>query len=161
MASPHDHALQSDIPPKTKSDSKWLRDMGYRGGLHEFRISYGFKNDELDDARHLIGQFRDEQQEEWEALRRDEASPLTLEKPTAKISEAKTTAAHSSTAKKRELVEQAMLWHRRMAHASYHSILALPKAAQGVPSFEDLEVRDLPACEVCTSVGADPFSLEE
>jgi hypothetical protein len=162
MASPNDLALQSDIPPKTKSDSKWLRDMGYRGGLHEFRISYGFKNDEVDDARHLIGQFRDEQQEEWEALRRDKASPSTLEKPTAKNSEAKTTAADSSTAaRKRELVEQALLWHRRMGHASYHAILALPNAAEGVPSFEDLEVRDLPACELCTSMGADPFSLEE
>jgi hypothetical protein len=161
MASPHERALRSDIPPKTKSDSEWLRDMGYRGGLHEFKISYGFKNDEVDDARRLIGQFRDEQQEEWEAWRRDEASPSTSEKPTAEISEAETTAADSLRAKKRELVQQAMLWHRRMGHASYHAILALPKAAHGIPSFEDLEVQDLPACKACTSAGTDPFSLDE
>jgi len=68
MASPQERALQSDIPPKNKSDSEWLRDMGYRG-LHEFAIIFGFKitgqkYDEEDDARRLIGEFRDEQQEE-------------------------------------------------------------------------------------------------
>ena len=135
--------------------------MGYRGGLHEFRINYGFKDDELDGARRLVGEFRDEQQEEWEALRREKASPSTSKKPTAEMSEAETVETDSSRAKKRELVQQAILWHRRMGHASYHAILALSKAAEGVPSFEGLEVRDLPACELCTSLGSDPFSVEE
>ena len=144
MASPHERALQSDVPPKTKSDSQWLRDMGYRGGLHDFKREYGFKDDEVDDALRLVGQFRDEQQEEWEALRRKEASASPSR----------------SEEEKRKWVEQAMLWHQRLAHASYHSILALPTAATGVPSFGDLQVRDLPACEFCTSMGTDPFKEE-
>lgn len=145
MASPHELALESDIPPKTKSDSEWLRDMGYRGGFHEFKVIYGFKFDEEDDARRLIAQFRDEQQKEWEAL----ADQRKSKQPKV------------SGAKKLELVKQAMLWHGRMGHASYHAILALPKGTEGVPSFEDLKAGDLPACDVCTSMGIDPFSLEE
>jgi len=67
-------------------------------------------------------------------------------------------------AKKRELVQLAVLWHKRLGHASYHAVLALSKAKQGLPEFAEfgnLEVRDLPACGTCTSCGSDPFSYDE
>lgn len=148
MPSPNELALQSDTPPKTKSVSQWLHDMGYRGGLHEFCINYGFKpfdSDEQDDARDLVEQFRDEQQEEWEARRRGKDSSSKSEK------QVKNTTAGLSKEKKQEKIEQAMLWHQRMGHASYETILHLPKASRDFPtSFEGLEVRDLPACDICT-----------
>lgn len=129
MASPNERALQSDIPPNSKSDNQWLRDMGYRGGLHEFKIIYGFKLDEYVDAQSLIEQIRDEQQKEWEL-----AAP--------------------SRAKAKQ-VGEAMLWHQRLGHIQYVSLLRIPSMTTGMPSFEGLTVGDLPNCATCTECGMD------
>jgi hypothetical protein len=163
MASPQEHALESDIPPKEKNDPRWLHDTGYRGGLHDFVIPTGSRraipissipNKKMHDD--VSEHSRDEQQEEWEALRRDKA-PSTSKNPKAKTSQGENTTAGLSGARKEEAVKQAMLWHLRMGHLSYRMVLALPKSARGVPSFEGLEVGDLPLCESCARAG-DPFS---
>lgn len=84
MTSPHKRALQSDIPPRSKSDNEWLRDMGYHGKLDEFMRDYGFKIGDCDEekgARRLMREFRDQQQEAWETLRRDKTSSTGSGKP--------------------------------------------------------------------------------
>ena len=61
-------ADETVFEPKDKSDSKWLRDAGYSGGIREFMISYGLKfPDEIDEGKKLVDEFRKEQQDEWEA----------------------------------------------------------------------------------------------
>jgi hypothetical protein len=72
---------QTPLQPKDKSDSKWLRDAGYRG-MQQFMASYGFKwPDEIDEAKELINSFRKDQQEEWEAANTNtgnESVPMVL-----------------------------------------------------------------------------------
>ncbi|KAL3422701.1 hypothetical protein PVAG01_06857 [Phlyctema vagabunda] len=152
MSSPQKLALESSDPPKTKSDSQWLLHMGYRGGIEEFRDIFGFGPDQIDDARQLIEELRAEQQAEWEAMHQDNSA-------SSASSDASTTTDALDPAKQ-ELVQQAMLWHRRMGHTNYHSVLALPRAAGDVPRFGNLELRDLPACEFCKTFGTDPFDPE-
>jgi hypothetical protein len=36
-------AAQTPLQPKDKTDSKWLRDAGYPGGMPQFMTSYGLK----------------------------------------------------------------------------------------------------------------------
>src|SRR4051812_22059059 len=79
LLSPHIHSLPRLISyfnmpdgivlePKDKSDSKWLRDAGYSGGIKQFMITFGLKfPNEIDEGKRLIDGFRKEQQQEWEA----------------------------------------------------------------------------------------------
>ena len=61
-------AAQTPLQPKDKTDSKWLRDAGYPGGMPQFMTSYGLKfPDDIDEAKKLLDGFRKDQQEEWEA----------------------------------------------------------------------------------------------
>jgi hypothetical protein len=141
MVSPQESALNSGIPPNIKENSEWLRDMGYQGGLHEFMIVNGFcLRDEVEVARRLVKQFRDEQQEEWEALRRNKAS-LSMPQKTS-----------SSMVKDKEVLQRVVLWHNRMGHLKYSAVLKLPAVSRGIEDFGDVDIRDLPVCEYC-----DPY----
>jgi hypothetical protein len=57
------------VQPKDKSTLKWLRDAGYRN-LPHFMMSYCLKfgdDDDLDEAKAIIAQMREEDQRQWEA----------------------------------------------------------------------------------------------
>lgn len=69
-------APQSDIPPKSKSDHQWIRDMGFRD-MREFEVHGGFDRAEADGARLWLRICRNKQQEEWEDLRSGKATPST------------------------------------------------------------------------------------
>ena len=116
------------MQPKDKSDSKWLRDAGYRG-MPEFMASYGLKDPEdWDDAKKILAKLRDEQQREWEAKQRP-----------------------GTTTSSKEIAE-AILWHQRMGHLNYHELKMLSAAATGCPDFK-FNVDDIPVCESCTAAG--------
>ena len=60
-------ATQTPLQPKDKTDSKWLRDAGYPGGMPQFMTSFGLQfPDEIDKAKELINGFRNDDQEKWE-----------------------------------------------------------------------------------------------
>ena len=72
-------ASQTALEPKDKSDSKWLHDAGYSGGIQQFMTSYGLKfPDEIDEAKKLINEFRRDQQEEWEAANANTSNETLL-----------------------------------------------------------------------------------
>ena len=146
-------ADQAPLEPKDKSDSKWIRDAGYSGGIKEFMISYGLKfPNEIDQAKNLIDEFRKEDQKEWEAANTSNP-PDGLTGSTAKndvLEKQKTDP---------KLIETAMLWHRRLGHVSYHTVKHLPEACTGVDvKLSDLHVEDMPACSTCSALGDDPFA---
>ena len=61
-----------------------------------------------------------------------------------------------------KLIEAAMLWHRRLGHASYHAVKHAPQATTGMDvDFSDLHVEDMPACSACSTAGLNPFAESE
>jgi len=61
-----------------------------------------------------------------------------------------------------KLIEQAMLWHQRMAHANYHAVKMMPQHSTGMGvDFTDLNVEDMPRCDACERAGMNPHSLDE
>jgi hypothetical protein len=60
-----------------------------------------------------------------------------------------------------QLIEQAILWHRRIGHANYHAVKIMPEKSTGMGvDFKDLNIEDMPPCESCTKAGMDPFSKD-
>lgn len=143
--SPKDIALESDIPPNTKSINKWCKDMGYRSGLHGFALSHGFKTygSEYGTAARLVEQYRDEQQKEWEALRALRQESESKKRKRAELDE-----------NKKQLVKIAMLWHSRLGHTDYETVLRAPHCATGIPCLDGLQVHDFPACQICSEVAS-------
>ena len=76
-------AAQNPLQPKDKTDSKWLSDAGYPGGMPQFMTSYGLKfPDDIDEAKELIDRFRKEDQGKWEAANvntSNETVPMVLQ----------------------------------------------------------------------------------
>ena len=118
--------MSTEMQPKDKSDSKWLRDAGY-SGITQFMTSYGFKMPEdLDDAKKLLAQFRADQQKEWE---------------------------EKSAKRTPEEIAEIVLWHQRMGHLEWEALKHMPTAAQGVPDFlASFNLDDIPICQTCVAV---------
>jgi hypothetical protein len=118
--------MSTEMQPKDKSDSKWLRDAGY-SGMTQFMISYGFKMPEdFDDAKKLLAQFRADQQKEWE---------------------------EKSAKRTPEEIAEIVLWHLRAGHLGWEALKHLPTAGQGVPDFVgSFNLDDIPICQACVAV---------
>jgi len=70
------------VQPKDKSTLKWLREAGYQS-LPHFMMSYGLKfgdDDDLDEAKAIISQMREEDQRQWEAEHANAGNTTGLER---------------------------------------------------------------------------------
>lgn len=146
-------ATQNPLQPKDKTDSKWLRDAGYPGGMPQFMTSYGLRfPDEIDKAKELINGFRNDDQEKWEASNTSNEPSQCCYKSIANYCDLEK---HETDPK---IIETAMLWHARLGHANYHAVKQAPRVTTGMGvDFTELNIEDMPACPACTAAGLNPF----